>query len=66
MKRDIQQVIEASTLAYDQRDEAHSKIFLLKEKSEKDLQLFSAEIKVRLINTNFNKQAQSDGDVLDI
>lgn len=45
LKRDIQQVIEASTLAYDQRDEAHSKIFLLKEKSEKDLQLFSAEIK---------------------
>ncbi|CAK8690630.1 coiled-coil domain-containing protein 63-like isoform X2 [Clavelina lepadiformis] len=45
IKREIGQIIEASTLAYDQRDEAHSKIFLLKEKSDKDLQLFNAEIK---------------------
>nr|NP_001071888.1 DC2-related axonemal dynein intermediate chain 5 [Ciona intestinalis]BAE71136.1 DC2-related axonemal dynein intermediate chain 5 [Ciona intestinalis] len=52
LKREIGQVIEASTLAYDQRDDAHSKIFLLKEKAEKDLQLFNAEIKElqRVIN----------------
>uniref|UniRef100_H2Y9Q7 ODAD1 central coiled coil region domain-containing protein n=1 Tax=Ciona savignyi TaxID=51511 RepID=H2Y9Q7_CIOSA len=43
LKREIGQVIEASTLAYDQRDDAHSKIFILKEKAEKDLQLFSAD-----------------------
>jgi len=47
IKKEIGQVIEASTLAYDQRDEAHSKIVLLKEKADKDLQLFNAEIKVR-------------------
>lgn len=47
LKREIGQVIEASTLAYDQRDEAHSKIVLLKEKADKDLQLFNAEIKVK-------------------
>ncbi|XP_077970797.1 outer dynein arm-docking complex subunit 1-like isoform X2 [Styela clava] len=45
LKREIGQVIEASTLAYDQRDEAQNKILLLREKSEKDLQQFNAEIK---------------------
>lgn len=45
LKQEIAQVIEASTLAYDQRDEAQNKILLLRDKSEKDLQQFNAEIK---------------------
>lgn len=45
LKREIAQVIEASTLAYDQRDESQNKILLLRDKSEKDLQQFNGEIK---------------------
>lgn len=46
------EVIDQSTQAYDQRDEAQAKMILLKEKADKDLQQHNAEMKelVRIID----------------
>ena len=46
LRKDTSRVTEESTLAYEQRDEAHNKMFMLKDKCEKDIQLFNAEIRV--------------------
>jgi len=45
LRKDTSRVTEESTLAYEQRDEAHNKMFMLKDKCEKDIQLFNAEIR---------------------
>jgi len=45
LKKDIRKLTEASTTAYEQRDDAHNKMFMLKDKCEKDIQLFNAEIR---------------------
>ena len=46
LRKDTSKVTEESTVAYEQRDEAHNKMFMLKDKCEKDIQLFNAEIRV--------------------
>lgn len=45
LKKDIRKLTEQSTTAYEQRDDAHNKMFMLKDKCEKDIQLFNAEIR---------------------
>merc|ERR1739838_603666 len=45
LKKDIRKVTELSTTSYEQRDDAHNKMFMLKDKCEKDIQLFNAEIR---------------------
>ncbi|XP_032238101.2 coiled-coil domain-containing protein 63 [Nematostella vectensis] len=51
VKRQISEVIEASTAAYDARDEAQAKMLALKEKNDKDLAQYNTEFKelVRII-----------------
>jgi len=45
LKKEVARVTEASTAAYEARDESHNKMFLLKDKCEKDIQLFNADIR---------------------
>jgi len=45
LKKEIRKLTESSTTAYEQRDDAHNKMFMLKDKCEKDIQLFNAEIR---------------------
>ncbi|KAJ8043896.1 Coiled-coil domain-containing protein 63 [Holothuria leucospilota] len=45
VKREMGDVIEESTLAYDSRDEAHSKMTALRERSEKDQANYNIEVK---------------------
>ena len=46
-KRAIGEVIEASTHAYDARDDAQTKMLGLKEKADKELAQYTTELKVR-------------------
>jgi len=52
LQQETGEVIDQSTQAYDQRDEAQAKMLLLKEKADKDLQQHNAEMKelVRIID----------------
>ncbi|XP_041377730.1 coiled-coil domain-containing protein 63-like isoform X2 [Gigantopelta aegis] len=52
LRREMGEVIESSTQAYDQRDEAQTKMIILKEKADKDMQQHNAEMKelVRIID----------------
>lgn len=52
LRKEISEVIESSTQAYDARDEAQAKMILLKEKADKDLQQHNAEMKelIRIID----------------
>ncbi|XP_077998326.1 coiled-coil domain-containing protein 63-like [Glandiceps talaboti] len=45
LKNEIGEVIDQSTTAYDQRDEAQAKMMLLKEKADKDMTQHNAEMK---------------------
>ncbi|XP_002733759.1 coiled-coil domain-containing protein 63-like [Saccoglossus kowalevskii] len=45
LRNDIGKVIDESTTAYDQRDEAQAKMILLKEKADKDMSQHNAEMK---------------------
>ncbi|XP_071849515.1 coiled-coil domain-containing protein 63-like [Apostichopus japonicus] len=45
VKREMCDVIEESTLAYDSRDEAHSKMTALRDRSEKDQTTYNLEVK---------------------
>lgn len=51
LREEIGEVIEASTQAYEARDDAQAKIVILNEKSEKDIQQHNAEMKelIRII-----------------
>lgn len=51
-RREMGEVIEKSTQAYDQRDDAQAKMIILKEKSDKDVQQHETEMKelVRIID----------------
>ena len=46
-KRSIGEVIEASTQAYDTRDDAQSKLLSLKEKADKEVAQYEMEVKVK-------------------
>ncbi|KAK2148881.1 hypothetical protein LSH36_477g01000 [Paralvinella palmiformis] len=52
LKEEIGQIIDEATQAHDQRDEAQSKMILLKEKSDKDIQQHETEMKelIRIID----------------
>lgn len=52
LRRELGEVIDQSTQAYDARDESQAKMILLKEKADKDLQQHNAEMKelVRIID----------------
>ncbi|CAH1775288.1 unnamed protein product [Owenia fusiformis] len=52
LRRDLGEVIDQSSQAYDSRDECQAKMILLKEKADKDLQQHNAEMKelVRIID----------------
>uniref|UniRef100_A0A0B7B968 ODAD1 central coiled coil region domain-containing protein n=1 Tax=Arion vulgaris TaxID=1028688 RepID=A0A0B7B968_9EUPU len=52
MRKDMAEVIESSTAAYESRDDAQAKMVMLQEKSDKDLQQHNAEMKelVRVID----------------
>lgn len=51
-RREMGEVIEKSTQAYDQRDDAQAKMIILKEKADKDMQQHNTEMKelVRIID----------------
>ena len=44
-------MIEASTQAYDTRDDAQSKLLSLKEKADKEVAQYEMEVKVKKITT---------------
>ncbi|ESO88792.1 hypothetical protein LOTGIDRAFT_218971 [Lottia gigantea] len=52
IRREMGEVIESSTQAYDARDDAQAKMILLREKADKDVQQHNAEMKelVRIID----------------
>ncbi|RUS82977.1 hypothetical protein EGW08_009262 [Elysia chlorotica] len=52
LRREMAEIIESSTAAYDQRDDAQAKMIILKEKSDKDVQQHNTEMKelVRIID----------------
>ncbi|XP_013397891.1 coiled-coil domain-containing protein 63-like [Lingula anatina] len=52
LRREIGDIVEQSTSAYDARDEAQAKMILLKEKADKDMQQHNAEMKelIRIID----------------
>ncbi|KAJ8321073.1 hypothetical protein KUTeg_002660 [Tegillarca granosa] len=56
LRKQKAELIESSTQAYDQRDEAQAKMILLKEKADKDMQQHNAEMKelLRIIDHERN------------
>ncbi|XP_050412096.1 coiled-coil domain-containing protein 63 [Patella vulgata] len=52
LRREMGEIIESSTQAYDARDDAQAKMIILKEKADKDMQQHNAEMKelVRIID----------------
>jgi len=47
IKQEINQVMEASSVAHEQREEAKHKTILLRERAEKDLAQYATDIKVK-------------------